>query len=45
MTEPINVGVIGLGRMGMLHLMHREKEDGVTVVAATYSSCARHRGN
>ena len=31
----INVGVIGLGRMGMLHLMSCNKIEGVKVVAAS----------
>jgi len=34
----INVGVIGLGRMGMLHLMDCMKIDDVKVVAAADSS-------
>jgi len=34
----IRVGVIGLGRMGMLHLMNCLKMDGVKVVAAADSS-------
>jgi len=33
-----NVGIIGLGRMGMLHLMNSLKIDGVNVVAAADSS-------
>ena len=38
MTEPINVGVIGLGRMGMLHLVNSMKIDGVKVVAVADAS-------
>jgi predicted dehydrogenase len=38
MTEPINVGIIGLGRMGMLHLMNSLKIDGVDVVAVADAS-------
>ena len=34
----INVGVIGLGRMGMLHLMNCMRIDGVNVVAVADSS-------
>jgi len=34
----IKVGVIGLGRMGMLHLMNSSKIDGVKVVAVADSS-------
>jgi predicted dehydrogenase len=34
----INVGVIGLGRMGMLHLMNCTRIDGVRVVAAADAS-------
>jgi len=33
-----NVGIIGLGRMGMLHLMNNLKIDGVNVVAAADAS-------
>jgi len=34
----INVGIVGLGRMGMLHLMNCQKIDGVNVVAAADAS-------
>lgn len=38
MTRMIRVGVIGLGRMGMLHLMSCKKIDGVQVVGVADSS-------
>lgn len=38
MTRMIRVGVIGLGRMGMLHLINCKKIDGVQVVCVADSS-------